>query len=771
MKTAYTSARLACQGDFEASQRSVAICFFFNARGARLERSPEGLLRSILHQLCVTSGQVDPKFVQAYSQKTTAFASGWTWSEAELRDMLKTAIEMLKGFRMLMYVDALDECEEKYIRKVVDFLKDALQHSVHAGCDLRICVSSRHYPNIRTLQESTICVELENRPDISAYVRATLNDMGRHTFDLHDSITNKAAGIFLWPVLVFQKLREAVEDGEPQQTFSSILTSIPEDLDDLFRGLVAKIAPADRAKATSLMLWVLFARRPLSVSELRLALAFDTHYSTQRQYEESEAFIKSDGDAEKLFRKWSRGLVEVKATNNERSIVQFVHESVREFLLTQYGLDCFERGLSVNAIGLGHCRLARACFTYLNIEDLIVWKQGSREELAKRHPFLEYAIKFAFAHVREAQSQGMMQIELVTELTGRWKSSSQRWLTYYDKLRDEHRYRDHPTNLFYLVCEFGLESWVQFMITEGFDLNKAGGRYGYALIAATAACRESIVQKLLESGANVDACHEEHGTALTVAAFNGFANLTDVLIGANAKVNMSAEAGTPLSCAAYNGDIALVYRLLENGAKLDIPSTTHPLAAAALNRRTDTLRLLLETADRASLPLDYYLSALDLADHGNFFPPSTVTSMLRSAIFDQRKKHAGIDLTNLYVSVNVKTLGGRNISVNVSLSETGQNLKEKIELKDGWPTSLMYLFFRMRRIFDGDVLFERGLYRDCMVHVIPAYRACGRQLREEQARRLRQLATASSSASREPVTAHNASTRGVDRNNDNLAVL
>ena len=457
MKTAYTSARLARDGVLEACQRSIAVGFFFNARGAPLERFPEGLFRSILHQLFVTSEQVDPKFVQAYSQRTTSLASGWTWSEAELRDMLKTAIETLKDIRILMYVDALDECEEKCIRKLVDFLREVLQLSVHAGRDLRICVSSRHYPNIRTLQKSTICVELENVADIAAYVCATLKDIGRYTFDLHHSITNKAAGIFLWPVLVLQKLREAVEDGEPQQTFSSILASIPEGLDELFRGLVANIASADRPKAASLMLWVLFARRPLSVPELRLALAFDTRYSTQRQYEESEAFIESNDDAKKLLRKWSRGLIEVKA-NAERSIVQFVHESVREFLLTQYGLDCFERHLSVNAIGVGHCRMARTCFTYLNIEDLIPWEQVSRREIGKHHPFLEYAIEFAFAHVREAEKQGMTQIELVQELTSQWKLSSQRWLTYYDELQSRLRYSDHPTNLLYLVCEFGIVS-------------------------------------------------------------------------------------------------------------------------------------------------------------------------------------------------------------------------------------------------------------------------------------------------------------------------
>ena len=229
----------------------------------------------------------------------------------------------------------------------------------------------------------------------------------------------------------------------------------------------------------------------------------------------------------------------------------------------------------------------------------------------------------------------------------------------------------------------------------------------------------------MESGANVDACHKEHGTALTVAVFNGFTKLSDVLIEANANVNISAAVGTPLSCASSNGNNALVHRLLENGAKLDIPSRMHPLAAAAQNRCIDTLTLLLEGADRVSLPLDYYLSASDLVDHGNIYPPSEVTWKLGSAISDRRKKHAGTDLTNLSVPIYVKTINGQTITVTVSLSETGQDLKEKIAQRPGPGASMMYLVFRLRRIFESDTLFERGLYRYCKVDVILSYRAGG----------------------------------------------
>jgi hypothetical protein len=180
----------------------------------------------------------------------------------------------------------------------------------------------------------------------------------------------------------------------------------------------------------------------LTPAELCLALAFDFRYSTQKECQASPAFVKNDQDIEKFLRKWSRGLVEVRQIKDSgQPIAQFIHESVREFLLDQNGLHYLEPKLSGRAIGTGNHRLAQACINYLSIQDLppyennesIHWgARRSLEKLTESYPFLDYAITFAIKHAAEAERNGIPQDYIVQEFGRGQNHSSNRWLPYYD---------------------------------------------------------------------------------------------------------------------------------------------------------------------------------------------------------------------------------------------------------------------------------------------------------------------------------------------------
>jgi hypothetical protein len=88
----------------------------------------------------------------------------------------------------------------------------------------------------------------------------------------------------------------------------------------------------------------------------------------------------------KVLRTLSRGLVEIKQAypgggdsgNKEtarqriqdRRRVQFIHESVRDFLLHHDGLRLIDPDLGQSAVGKSHDQLTKACVSYLNIEEL-----------------------------------------------------------------------------------------------------------------------------------------------------------------------------------------------------------------------------------------------------------------------------------------------------------------------------------------------------------------------------------------------------------------
>ncbi|KAK0617056.1 hypothetical protein B0T14DRAFT_568603 [Immersiella caudata] len=100
--------------------------------------------------------------------------------------------------------------------------------------------------------------------------------------------------------------------------------------------------------------WVLFANRPLNPQEFYFAVQFGIDEGCTGSWDqESEdlerlkAFVRSS----------SKGLAE--ATRNKASVVQFIHESVREFLLGEYGNQW--SGATVNIAGGSHEVLRDCC--------------------------------------------------------------------------------------------------------------------------------------------------------------------------------------------------------------------------------------------------------------------------------------------------------------------------------------------------------------------------------------------------------------------------
>ncbi|PTB54376.1 hypothetical protein M431DRAFT_521233 [Trichoderma harzianum CBS 226.95] len=246
--------------------------YFFNTRGhSLLEKTFLGMLRSLLYQLLTTDDAVYQGFITIFREKQKIYRR-IEWHESELQDFLFLEMRQYRSRRLLFIIDALDECTDSDRLKVVEFLESI---SVNSGTNLWICLSSRHYPNVTIKKRLEIVVERsdEHRRGIAKYIKSKLK---QKSSEIQNRILKKAAGIFMWVILVVAKLNEAYDRGQVEVAdMRETLDQIPGDLEDLFQTLLNK-DDGNKPEMMLMLQWVLYSMRPLKPEVLYFAVRFGT---------------------------------------------------------------------------------------------------------------------------------------------------------------------------------------------------------------------------------------------------------------------------------------------------------------------------------------------------------------------------------------------------------------------------------------------------------------------------------------------------------------
>jgi hypothetical protein len=93
------------------------ISFFFNARGESLERSTEGCYRSLLHQMLAAFPKLRTSIRIPHS-----LGKGQASPIAMLQNLFHEAVLSLQQEHLVVIIDALDECDQKEVRSMVQIL-------------------------------------------------------------------------------------------------------------------------------------------------------------------------------------------------------------------------------------------------------------------------------------------------------------------------------------------------------------------------------------------------------------------------------------------------------------------------------------------------------------------------------------------------------------------------------------------------------------------------------------------------------------------------
>jgi ankyrin repeat protein len=622
MKLLFEDAKLNANGD----PSQITLSFFFLARGAAEEKSTVGLYRSLLHQLFEKVAECKDSLEWLTADGARVIRRNG-WHEEALKQTLTHAVQRLGSRSLAIFVDALDECDKSQVADMVCFFEELCDRAREAQVWLQICFSSRHYPTVVVQKGIEVILEDEigHTEDIKQYVKAKLRlGKSKQAESLRSDILEKSSGIFLWVVLVLDILNsEFPSNSISIQKIRGRLKDIPPKLTDLFEMILTRDGE-NLERMQVCLKWILFAARPLKPPELYFAIQLGLDEDCSSCWDQSDVKL----DWMKTFvRSSSKGLAEV--TRNKASEVQFIHESVRDFLLNKY--EGHLSRVSGNFVGLGHEILRNCCLAQLKAsinKDVdtpdplpkAAEAKQLRETINTKFPFLEYSVMNVFHHANSAHQNSIEQRDFLVYFP------LQQWIFLNNLLEkfDIRRYTK-SASLLYILAERNLADLIRIHPQRESCFDVEDERYGLPMFAALATGSNEVIRTFLEiqvegqplssslhslwkqscqvghkwASFGRDFIFSRRRTIKSYLAEHGNEVALAFYLEKAVDIDLKDKDGqTPLSWAARNGYEAIVKLLLAT-ERVDIDSKDNfgrtPLWWAAQNGHEAIVKLLLAT--------------------------------------------------------------------------------------------------------------------------------------------------------------------------------
>ena len=333
----------------------VLAGFFFWNPGSDLQKSLEGLFRSLLHSIL----EQCPHYIPHVLPKTWKKARAGSWQAQSDIDIpakeIRTAFDQLVRNKALyqdhcfcLFIDGLDEYQERPNhdrREMVELLCSWARDS-----GVKLCVSSREdnvFMNSFSADRRFRLHEL-TKHDMRRYVRHRLAHLteGESKDRLIDAIPERAQGIFLWVSVVTKSMRDELENGASAESLFNMLETLPEELHALFSYLLQSLNELCRRRAYRTLKMLLLSKE-IRVDFTAFGYSFfetyeiDQEFAIREQFQTQAATLRGDSNftasrnrqGEKQLNGWCKGLLEVLPERSFRpALVDYTHRSVAEFL-------------------------------------------------------------------------------------------------------------------------------------------------------------------------------------------------------------------------------------------------------------------------------------------------------------------------------------------------------------------------------------------------------------------------------------------------------
>ncbi|CAI6088227.1 unnamed protein product [Clonostachys chloroleuca] len=325
--------------DWKTRHSPIYVSFFFHYRGSSLQKSFEGLLRSIIHQ--ILSSQPEFNTILTQFIDGDEFVSADCWTLLRLQTVFHEILEQTAiPLHLTIFLDALDEYDgpKEFICR---FLLDIANMTQTPTKDIRICFSSRpwdmfvtsfhKYPNLRP--------EDFTREDVMRYCLNSLRNEQISFLDYESLITelvDRSRGVFLWVKLVVKDLAVAIQNNQSREELGKYLRSLPIELDDYYAEIITRIPLSHRWKTYAMLEVAVRPDEPLESREFICAV----ECSNCKTYAAGIATLLKfrnysddnfSGFTQNRSKFYCGGLVEV-LNANEIGNVQVLHQTVVDFV-------------------------------------------------------------------------------------------------------------------------------------------------------------------------------------------------------------------------------------------------------------------------------------------------------------------------------------------------------------------------------------------------------------------------------------------------------
>ena len=330
--------------------------------------------------------------------------------------------------------------------------------------------------------------------------------------------------------------------SEPQDSLDA-LERLPPYLDAAYHEVWDRIDKSkSKATATKVLSWILHARRPLTIDELREAISVRPFRQTALQ---PKLFIREDALV-----KYCHGLITIDENDesDKPRTVRFTHSTIREFLEKFY-LDKL----------LTNVDLAKICLTYLTLDEFELGPCHDTYTLLRQmgqHRFWSYCVENWGAHTRGEAEEDQEVVKGVCNLL----ASTEARASMHQLILSQHGFTKPvfvSSTPIRVLAEQGLITIYQYLLKmdpKAFPQIESNEVHNYLTHTPLLSAKDADTDPLL------------------IAIGNGHCAMAVVLLATGSDVNVRSRTGeSPLHIAAKRGHDEAMTLLLTQGADIDAP--------------------------------------------------------------------------------------------------------------------------------------------------------------------------------------------------------